>query len=582
MYVVKKKFHNLQQEQGVSLVEVLTAVAIMSIVFIAILSTFQTLISLSEQNKLRSNAIFLANEQIEYIRSLPYDTIGTVAGLPHGSIPQNENITYDNHTYSRRTFIQYVDDPADGLDTADTLTADYKRVKVELSYNYQGEVKSFSFVTTVAPKALESLAGAGVLRLNVTDSDNKPVLLSTVHVFNDTIATSVDITTYTNASGTISFPGAWAGGGYEVYVSKTGYSSAQTYTSTTTNPNPSPSPLNVAENGVTEIFFKIDPVSSILLSTQFLPTRTRFLEEFNDASGLSSQTNTQITSNELILSGSSGTYSLFGSATSIPLSPSTIEEWLLLSVEKTTPPSTEIRAHIEYDSGGSVFLPVPETDLPGNAIGFNSFPVDLGNLSTSTYTSLQIVFDLSTSDQNVTSAINQFKLSYHENKNTAPNISINVQGSKTIGIDTEGNPIYKYLQNIQTSAEGIWDSGNIDSDIYTITIPSYTVAEACPSIPITLEPDVIYEQTLTLVLNTVNSLHIQAVSPTGTPIPRAEVRLTSGVIDETQSTGACGSTLFSSLTVDTYIIEIQAQGFSSYSQTVSVSGITEHVATLSL
>jgi len=567
---------------GVSLVEAIVTVALFTMIFITLFSVFQSLANVAEENKLRSNALYLANEQIEKIRSLSYDSIGTVAGIPSGSIPQIETITHDNRAYTQRTFIQYVDDPADGLDTADTLTADYKRVKVEISYVHKGETKSFSFVTNIAPKALESLAGAGVLRINVTDSDNQPVPLSSVHIVNTSIATSVDITTFTNASGTISFPGAWAGSGYEVYVSKSGYSDAQTYTSTTTNPNPSPSPLNVAENGVTEIFFKIDPLSSLLLTTQPLPTRSRFLEEFDDASGLFIQTDTQVIAGALTLSESSGTYSLSGSATTLPFTPPSLGEWLLLSVEKTTPPSTEIYMHVEYDSGGGVFALVPETDLPGNTAGFSNTPIDIGLLDVATYTSLRVVFNLSTTDSNNTPQVEQLKISYNEEQTYIPNVSIDIQGSKTIGTDAGGNPIYKYTETIQTSATGTWSSGLIDSDTYTITIPSYTIAEACPSLPVVLEPATEYTQTLTLVSHASDSLRVLVTSPTGVPQPRAEVHITGGSTDKTKATGSCGITFFSSLSSDTYTIEVQAPGFAPYSQTVPVMGETNHTATLSL
>ncbi len=564
-----------------SVVETLLGIGIFTLVFITLYSSFQAMVTFGEQNKLRSNAILLANEHIEKMRAYPYDSIGTIGGIPSGSIPQIETISYAGHTYTRRTFIQYVDDPADGLDAADSLAADYKRIKVEMSYTYNNSPQSFSFVTTMAPKSQESLAGAGVLKIHVIDADNDPVFLSTVHIKNTSIATSVDITTFTNASGTISFPGAWAGNGYEVYVSKDGYSSAQTYLSTTTNPNPSPSPLSVAVSATTEIYFKIDLLSSIHLITKAWPTRSRFLETFADASGISLFTNTEVLADSLLLTGGAGLFAPSGSAVSTPFTPPDIKEWLLFSFTDTKPANTSVAYHIEYDTGGGVFALVPDALIPQNSTGLTSSPVSLGSLSSSTHSTLRVVIDLSTTDQTVTPEVHEFKLSYHETDTPIPNVPFTLRGNDTIGTDASMNPIYKYTISDQTDAQGSWSSGDISFDSYELTLSGYTIADACPTLPIVLEPDTDLTQTVILEASTPDSLRLQIKDGSGNAIERAEVRITNGTIDETRSTSACGYVYFGALSNDSYSITVDAPNFVHYSDTVSVSGETNEFVTLS-
>lgn len=582
MFFIKKNYtSHTSLKSGFSLVEVVVGVFIFSLVFITLTASFQSILTFGERNRLRSNALFLANEHIEIIRALPYDSVGTVAGLPSGSLPQNENIVFDGHEYSRRTFIQYVDDPADGLGGSDTLTADYKRAKVEISYNFRGSVQTFSLVTTMVPKSQESLIGAGVLRINVIDSDNNPVFLSNVHIVNNTVATSVDITTFTNASGTVAFPGAWAGNGYEIYISKSGYSSAQTYVSNPSNPNPSPSPYNVAENATTEVFFKIDLLSSLHIFTREWPTRSRFIDTFDDGTQVSLFTDTKIDAGVLSLAGNSGSYSASGSAVSTPFSPASLGEWLLFSFSHTTPANTSLTYHVEYDTGGGIFALIPDTDLPSNSVGFTVSPVDLGALDTTTYTTLRVVINLTTTDSNVTPEILEYKISYHEEDVPVANTPFTLKSGVTIGTDASGNLIYKYDISDQTSALGTWDSPDIDFDTYNISISGYEIAEACPSIPIVLEPDTSLNQTLTLEPTTVNNLSLQINSPLGVPVERAEVRIVGGSVDSTRSSGSCGTAYFSSLSVDTYSISIDAPGFAHFSSSVPVSGSTNTSVTLS-
>ncbi len=122
--------------RGATLIDTLISTALMLVVFIGIAAAFRLSIDVVTNNKARAGAIALANERVEYIRSLPYDDVATVGGIPAGAIPATEDVALNGITYTRRTIVIYGDDPKDGLgalDENDILT-DYKQVKVETSW----------------------------------------------------------------------------------------------------------------------------------------------------------------------------------------------------------------------------------------------------------------------------------------------------------------------------------------------------------------------------------------------------------------------------------------------------------------
>ena len=567
---------------GFSLIEVLVGVSIIVLVFTALFASFQAMLEFGERNRLRAQALLLANEHIEMIRALPYDSIGTLLGLPSGTIPQLEDIIHNGRTYTRRTFIQYVDDPADGLGGADTLAADYKRIKVELSYEYRGSVQAFSMVTTVAPKSQESLVGAGILRIVVNDADNNPLSLASIHIVNTSVATSVDITTFTGVSGTVSFPGAWAGSGYEVTVSKAGYSTAQTYTSSGANPNPNPSPLTVAENSTTEMYFKIDRLSTVDIFARAWPVRGRLFDAFDDTANLATTSSTQVAGGVLELEGSPGTYASMGMATSNGLAPTDLGEWVMFHASTTNSPDTASVFTIEYDSGGGTFMAIPDSDLPGNTAGFASTPIDLGALDPTTYHTLRVVGTLTTTDAGVTPQIYEWTLSYTEDSVSRSGVPINVRGAKIIGADSGGNSIYKYDSTEVTDVGGSVYLADMEFDEYTVTPTGFTIAEACPSLPLVLEPDTTYAQTLTLELASAHAYQVTVVHPLGGVVPGAEVRIQQGATDVTRVAGPCGVAYFPNLSETTYSVTVRAPGLMETTVSKPVSGLTTDSIALTL
>ncbi len=146
------------QFRGMTLIDVVVGTALVLIIFLGLLGTLRVSVMLSSLVKSQTAATAIANNQMEYIRSLPYDSVGTVGGIPSGSIPQNSTVVQDSVSYTVRTFISYYDDPADGTDVTDSngITTDYKRIKVSVSYSASGGTpRQVTLVSNYAPPSLE-------------------------------------------------------------------------------------------------------------------------------------------------------------------------------------------------------------------------------------------------------------------------------------------------------------------------------------------------------------------------------------------------------------------------------------------
>jgi hypothetical protein len=135
------------------LIEVIVGIALMLIVFTALFGALRTSLELSMLAKAKTVATELATSQMEYLRSLPYTSLGTVGGTPSGTITQNATSTVSGAPYGVRTYIIYYDDPADGTGGADidSVTQDYKKAKIVVTYSIHERVGSVTLVSSFAP-----------------------------------------------------------------------------------------------------------------------------------------------------------------------------------------------------------------------------------------------------------------------------------------------------------------------------------------------------------------------------------------------------------------------------------------------
>lgn len=163
--------------RGVSLIDALVSSAILITISLGLFSVLQLSIRESTDSKARAGALMLANEQIEFLHSLAYADVGVGDNnRGHGNDPDGydeENpggtggggndqsllmnrathVTLNGIQYTRRTYVHYVDDPADGTANQDNdhNRDDYKVAKIEVSWESRGSTKSVSVVTNITP-----------------------------------------------------------------------------------------------------------------------------------------------------------------------------------------------------------------------------------------------------------------------------------------------------------------------------------------------------------------------------------------------------------------------------------------------
>lgn len=482
--------------RGMSLVDTLVGSALTLVIVLALFGLVRASLLIATSAKAKAGATAVATAQMEYIRSLPYTSIGTISGIPSGSIPQNATTTLNDIPYGVRTLIVYADDPADGEGAADSngILADYKRIKVSVGYTVQGRYRTISMVSNHSPVGIETTAGGGTLRLEVVDALGAPVSGATVQVVNTALIPSIDVSTFSDIAGTVLFSGAPTSTEYQVYVSKSGYSSAETYERDGTNQNPTPGYMTVAETQTTTGTFAIDFLGTLTIRSFSPPTPGSFLDSFSDISGLESQTDTQVSGGALILSGSPGTYVGSGNAKSTNVSPAELSAWDEVNANLTVPAGTGASVQV-VDSSGT---PISDTDLPGNNAGFSAFPVDISGLSTTTYPTLALRANLSSSDVNETPSLSEWSLSYEEvGKTPLPDVPFTLTGTKTIGSMIDGTPLYKTEIATTTGATGE-NVLTLEWDLYTLGLTGYTVVEQTPEPPYELLPGASVEAELIL------------------------------------------------------------------------------------
>lgn len=573
-------------KRGMTLIEVLFTIGIFSMLFVGIYGVFRVSIEVVSGSKARAGALALAQERMEELRSLPYASVGTLGGIPQGMIEQSESVTLNQTTYTRRTFIEYADDPADGLEAEDEngITADYKVVKVEMVWTVREVTRTYSQVSTIVPPGIESLTGGGTLRIQVYDALAAPLSGATVRVLNTTGSSTIDVTTYTNAQGVVTFPGTPVGVEYQVTASKAGYSTARTYTATAGNPNPTPGHLSIANSQTTSASLFIDRLSALTVRTLRPVEEVTWEDEFDSDTLLTLTTSTVVEGGGLVLEHTGDTYVSEGSAMATSTAPSYLDAWSGASWTATVPSGTALLVRVYHDVSGVLVL-VPDADLPGNSSGFSSSPIDLSSLSITTYPSLALGATLATTDSAQTPDLRMWEISYGRGPTPIADVAFALRGEKTIGTTGAGAAIYKFDESLSTGGDGTFSTTTMEWDTYPLTVPSstgYDIAEACSGLPLIVAPNTSVALDLYLVAHTSHSLRVSAKDASGTPVEDASVRLVRTGTDIEKQAGSCGQAFFPSLvSAADYTVEVEKTGYQSATLAdVDITGSTTVDVTL--
>lgn len=259
--------------KGFTLIEALVVLFVFSVITV----TFYQAWSLGTQHiinaKNRLGATALANEQMEIVRSLIFDNIGTTTGIPHGTLEENQTIAVNTTRYIVHIVVQFVDDSTDGTAGAGTDSApnDYKRVSITVSWGNATVSEQVSIASNFSLDGVESVAvGTGVLSINVLNNAGATISGAAVHIVNTSVSPGVNLTANTDSIGNVSFPGALASmQGYQITVSKAGYYGNMTYSPYPTSTfNPMNIHLSVVAGSLTPATLVTDQISTIDFHTK--------------------------------------------------------------------------------------------------------------------------------------------------------------------------------------------------------------------------------------------------------------------------------------------------------------------------
>jgi type II secretory pathway pseudopilin PulG len=277
---VETKKHNriFSVARGFTLIEALVLLFIFGLVTVVFYQAFSAGTRFIIEAKNRMGAVALANEKMETVRNLDYSAVGTRRwngsayeyGTPSGEILEDETVAVNTRAYAVHTTAEYLDDPFDGEEPADTVPEDYKRVEIRVSWGSGGSDQTVSLTAFFTPPGVETDEGGGTLSISVLDNAGGGVDGATVNIANNTLNPAVSDSDTTDASGAALFSGARPSGqGYAVSISKAGYYAVSTYP-----PYPTSSfyPVDVHASVVAGAFNQktvlMDRVSQLALSTK--------------------------------------------------------------------------------------------------------------------------------------------------------------------------------------------------------------------------------------------------------------------------------------------------------------------------
>lgn len=257
-------------KRGFTLVENVVAVAVFALLAGAIYQTSALLIRSVASYRENTTISSLASQYMEIVHNLPYSDVGVIQGNPSGTLPSEISASETNingTNYKIYYAVSYVDDPADGLiedNDADPSPWDYKQVKLYIEKIADGSVHSF--LTSITPKGLEGLDGAGALAIQVIDASGQPVPNATINIKEVSGVTEIERTA--DASGKWIEVGLTPGvNNYHVSVTKSGYSTDLTYPITTENPMPEKPDPTIESGKAAKISFAIDRLSDLSFET---------------------------------------------------------------------------------------------------------------------------------------------------------------------------------------------------------------------------------------------------------------------------------------------------------------------------
>lgn len=287
-----KKYKTLG-EQGFTLTEVLIANIVFAIVAISFLSLFTALVSSASIAKRKAVALTLATNQMEYLKSLPYDSLAIAGGSIYSAnpLPATATKTVNNFPYTIKTSISYADDaydgcasyptqalkqkycrnypPPSGAPATDTNPQDYKSINIQVVG--AGNLNLAEVDTQVGARVAETNSTTGALFVSVIDDAGNPVTSADVSLVNSTVSPAINLGDQTDSNGIAIFyglPPDTTNYDYIISASKTGYSGLATIPpSGSLQPNYPSQQIITQQSSFVTLVIKPIGVNSLIIET---------------------------------------------------------------------------------------------------------------------------------------------------------------------------------------------------------------------------------------------------------------------------------------------------------------------------
>lgn len=242
-------------EAGFTLVELAVSIVVLAVISLGLFSLFQSLIRSTIIARRQAVALTLATNQLEYLRSLPYDSLAVQGGSIYAAtlLPATKTQTINGVKYTTTTSISYVDDaydgcaayatladkqlycrnypPPSGAPVTDTNPTDYKIIHVVTTDKSGFRLAAVD--TEVTARVAETASTTGSLEVIVIDGSGQPVSGASVTVSNTTITPAANLGDTTDSNGKSIFYGLPPDSGTDYVITATlsGYSSITTIAS---------------------------------------------------------------------------------------------------------------------------------------------------------------------------------------------------------------------------------------------------------------------------------------------------------------------------------------------------------------
>ena len=222
MRKITRTLRKAASEQGFSLTEVLVAGVVLVIGLVMISQFFASAMGRVLDSDARSVLHQVATEELESIRGLPYEDVGTTDGHPAGSLQPDEDRTINGVSVHIHREVLYWTDPS----YTGPNPANYRRVTLSVSDNSRPSIDPVEMTSNVAGGA-----SGGTIDVTVTNLAGDPVANAYIRITNTNLTPNVDIHSSairTDSEGRMIIPALLPDGttSYFVTASKAGYNTA--------------------------------------------------------------------------------------------------------------------------------------------------------------------------------------------------------------------------------------------------------------------------------------------------------------------------------------------------------------------